>query len=69
MSVWPELRCLLDTGMPPETAERCRALLEAGDDRQAAALLRRWRGELLDRLHQCQKQLDCLDYFYRSLEK
>ena len=69
MSAAPELRCLLDAGMPREAAERCSALLEAGDDRQAAAQLRRWRGELLDRLHQCQKQLDCLDYLCRSLEK
>ena len=59
-------RCLLDAGMPPEQAREIRAWMQAGETRKASAALRVWRTALLERLHVCQRQIDCLDYFLRA---
>ena len=62
----PDKRCLLDAGMPKEQADAVAVCMKGGDGKQAAAMLQAWRRELLDRLHQCQKQIDCLDCFLQT---
>lgn len=59
----PDKRCLLDAGMPDVQAD---ADMEDGNGKKAWAVLRAWRMELLDRLHSCQKQIDCLDHFLQT---
>lgn len=62
----PDKQCLLDAGMSKEEAWLVIARMKAGENREAALLLKNWRGELLNRLHGCEKQIDCLDYFLRQ---
>ena len=59
----PDERCLLDAGMPEEQVYAVIAYMQNKNTKQAAAALKTWRMELLNRLHRCQKQIDCLDYF------
>lgn len=61
----PDERCLLDAGMPREQADSVIACIREGNRKEAGRLLKSWRGELLNRLHCCEKQIDCLDYFLR----
>lgn len=62
----PDKRCLLDAGMPDVQADAVAAYMEDGNGKKASAVLRAWRMELLDRLHSCQKQIDCLDHFLQT---
>lgn len=62
-------RCLLDAGMSPEAAGQVMEQLRAGDGKGAEKALKAWRRELLDRLHGCEKQIDCLDYFLRKYKE
>ena len=64
-----EERCLSDAGMPPEQIEAVIACLQADRGKEAAAVLKGWRAELLDQLHACQKRIDCLDYFLQEHKK
>lgn len=64
-----DLRCLQDAGMPQDMIQRCAFLLQNQQERGAIALLKNWRNILLAQLHKSQKQIDCLDYFYRNLQK
>lgn len=64
-----DIRCLSDAGMPPEMIQSYIALSANGQSIQAVSLLKRWRCVLLDQLHVCQKNIDCLDYFLRNTEK
>lgn len=59
-------RCLSDSGMPPDQIHAVIACLQAGKEKEAAAILKAWRTELLDQLHVCQKRIDCLDYFLQN---
>lgn len=59
----PDERCLPDAGMPEEQAHAVIAYMQSKNVRQVAASLKAWRMELLNRLHRCQRQIDCLDYF------
>lgn len=71
---WKAIRILEDAGCDEETVRRyCE--LEAYQGRQSIAckeqirLLRKHRRLLMDQLHRCQQQLDCLDYLlYRMRE-
>lgn len=60
---------LLDAGCDRETAQRCLSLAR---DKQTAALLRLLschRAALLDRVHENQKRIDCLDYLLYTIGK
>lgn len=59
-------RCLSDSGMPPDHIHAVIAYLQTGKKKEAAAILKAWRIELLDQLHACQKRIDCLDYFLQN---
>ena len=59
-------RCLSDSGMPPDQIHAVISCLQAGKEKEAEAILKAWRIELLDQLHACQKRIDCLDYFLQN---
>lgn len=59
-------RCLSDSGMPPDQIWTVISFLQAGKEKDAAAILKAWRIKLLDQLHVCQKRIDCLDYFLQN---
>lgn len=54
-------RCLSDSGMPPDQICTVISCLQAGKEKDAVAILKAWRIELLNQLHACQKRIDCLD--------
>ncbi len=56
-------RCLLDAGVPEKQLDMILAYMEKGSSMEAYTILKTWRAELLARLHICQNQIDCLDYF------
>jgi len=60
---------LLDAQCPEELRERCCMLAESKQTAQMLILLRRHRKDLLDRIHEQQKALDCLDYLIFQTEK
>ena len=59
-------RCLYDAGMPSDQVKAVVACLQAENRKEAAMILKRWRTGLLDQLHLCQRQIDCLDYFLQK---
>ena len=59
-------RCLSDSGMPPDQIRAVIYFLQTRKKKEAAAILKAWRTGLLDQLHVCQKQIDCLDYFLQN---
>lgn len=59
-------RCLSDSGMPPDQIYTVISFLQAEKEKEAAAILKAWRIELLDQVHVCQKRIDCLDYFLQN---
>ena len=59
-------RCLSDSGMPPDQIHAVIYFLQTRKKKEAAAILKAWRIELLDQLHVCQKRIDCLDYFLQN---
>ena len=59
-------RCLSDSGMPPDQIYTVISFLQAEKEKEAAAILKAWRIELLDQPHVCQKRIDCLDYFLQN---
>lgn len=61
-------RCLEDAGMPSEWIKKCMQALYVGKERDAFNILQHWRATLLDQLHISQKQIDCLDYFIRTIK-
>ena len=64
-----DFRCLFDAGMPPQMIQTCESLIQNNQKPEALSVMRGWREALLDKLHTCQKQIDCLDYFYRDYEQ
>ena len=60
---------LIDAQCSAELCERCCALAQRGQTAQMLFLLNGYRRELLDRIHEQQKALDCLDYLIFQTEK
>lgn len=60
---------LLDAGCGPDTVQRCMALVKRQENAELLRLLSRHRRELLDRVHQNEKRIDCLDYLIYQIEK
>ena len=64
-----DFRCLQDAGMTQEMIQQCAFLLQNQQEEDAIVMLKNWRSVLLTQLHKSQKQIDCLDYFYRNFGK
>ena len=60
---------LKDAGCDKDTIACFMAHYEAGEVKQELKELSRHRKGLLDALHVCQKQIDCLDYLAWQIEK
>ncbi len=60
---------LLDAGCGPDTVQRCMDLVEKQESAELLRLLSRHRRELLDKVHQSEKRIDCLDYLIYQIER
>ena len=60
---------LLDAGCGSDTVQRCMELVKKYENVELLRLLSRHRRELLDKIHQNEKQIDCLDYLIYQIEK
>lgn len=60
---------LNDAGCVNETINKCVSYLKQNNDKQLLRVLKQHRQDLLDKLHGCQKEIDCLDYLIFMVEK
>lgn len=60
---------LKDAGCDKDTIASFMEYYEAGEVRQELKVLSGHRRDLLDALHVCQKQIDCLDYLAWQIER
>lgn len=61
------IRNLKDAGCDAETIENYMKCCDCGEVQKKEKLLEKHRKSLLEDLHQCQKEIDCLDYLiYRE---
>ncbi|MBC8575185.1 hypothetical protein [Yanshouia hominis] len=58
---------LKDAGCEDDFIERFIFTLENQQSKEVFLLLRGWRNNLLDEIHNNQHKLDCLDYLIRTL--
>lgn len=64
------LLCLKDAGCSQKKLEELRRELDAGHLDAVLRILKEHRASLLDRMHGCQKKIDCLDFLVcRLMEK
>ncbi len=59
---------MADAGCTEEAVEGARRLIEAGRFEELNRHLKRCRTILLDRMHESQKRVDCMDYLIRQTE-
>ena len=62
-------RNLPDAGCSEKSAMQCISLLQGGKRGELFGFLAEYRDELLLKLHLCQRQIDCLDYFIYRIRK
>ena len=60
---------LEDAGCDEETVERCLDCARQGRTQEQLRLLSAHRRLLLDAVHRCEKQIDCLDYLVFQIER
>lgn len=60
---------LKDAGCDLETTERFLALEQAGQTREQLKLLSAHRKRLLDKVHEEERRIDCLDYLVYQVKK
>ena len=60
---------LADAGCDASLTERFVSLAEQGRAKEGLALLARHRRNLLERCHEAERNIDCLDYLVYQLEK
>jgi len=60
---------LKDAGCESKTMSDVCRLYDSGQISDAVKVLRRHRCRLMNSLHQCQEQVDCLDFLVRRMEK
>lgn len=60
---------LKDAGFDADKTRRCMEMLSSGSYDELYRFLAEHRKELLDSVHACTKQLDCLDYLVYKLRK
>ena len=63
------LQNLKDAGCTDEMVEKFMALQDIEDEEQQMQLLSGHRKHLLEKLHNEEKQIDCLDYLIYQLQK
>ncbi|MDE6014967.1 MAG: hypothetical protein K2H41_04560 [Acetatifactor sp.] len=62
-------RCLKDCGCDEEQYKEYMELVKSDDNRGQIIFLRRQRTRVMEKLHDAQKEVDCIDYIIRMLEK
>ena len=62
-------QALQDAGCGDALMSRCCECYEQGELQKLEQLLKQQRAALLDKVHEGQKQIDCLDYLTYSLKK
>ena len=60
---------LKDAGFDANKTRRCMEMLSSGSYDELYRFLAEHRKELLNSVHECTKQLDCLDYLVYKLRK
>ena len=60
---------MADAGCKAEEIEKAERILQAGNLSELTRFLRQCRCGLLDRMHESQKRVDCMDYLIRQTEK
>lgn len=60
---------LIDAGCSPELVQECLALAQGQQTAELRRLLARQRRALLDKVHQNEKRIDCLDYLVYQMEQ
>lgn len=60
---------LIDAGCDRETVHGFLNCLREGDMKEGLCLLGRHRSCLMNRLHACQRKIDCLDYLLYRIRK
>ena len=63
------LQNLSDAGIDTDGIAEFSSLLETGSMQEQMKMLARQRTKLLDKLHDCQRHLDCLDYLIYTMKK
>lgn len=63
------LQNLEDAGCDNQTIQICMALFLKNDSAGMLRILSRHKHKLLDTVHACQKEIDCLDYLMFRLEQ
>ena len=63
------VQCLNDMGCSQQDIVEFLKYSASGNQEQELTFLNSHRDTLLDRLHQNQKQIDCLDYFVYYIQK
>ena len=58
-----------DAGCSEKLCERCLELAESGNTKQLTLLLNEKRKKALEKIHNDQKQLDCIDYLIYKISK
>ena len=61
--------CLTDAGFPGETISEAVRFCKAGQKEDLVRYLRFRRCDMIEKLHESQKQIDRLDYMVRRAEK
>lgn len=62
-------QALSDAGCGDALMSRCCECYEQGEYKELEQLLKTQRAALLEKVHEGQKQIDCLDYLTYSLKK
>lgn len=61
--------CLKDIGCSSQVIEDFLVYYDRQDEREAILLLKKERCQLMEKLHQAQQKIDCLDYLLCQLKK
>lgn len=62
-------KCMSDIGLSREKTECVISLMKSNRKDEARQRLRRFRCELMDEVHACQRKVDQLDWLIRETEK
>lgn len=62
-------QCLREVGLSGESAEYVVSLMKDNRKDEAKQRLRRFRCDLMDELHACQRKVDRLDWLIRETDK
>ncbi len=63
------MRGLFDAGCKADAAERIGALYENGSFEEVLHQMKKQRCELVEKMHESQRRVDCMDFLIRNQEK